>query len=72
MKSHIPANNEAFKTHKSYSPKEILSAGGTTAFGLKTGKNNSKLITALENAPQVEPFTNKEWNDLVNQLEKDK
>jgi hypothetical protein len=40
MKSNVSANEGLFKTHKSYTPEEILAAGGTTAFGRKTAKIN--------------------------------
>jgi hypothetical protein len=72
MKSGITKNGESFRSHESYSPEEVLAAGGTTAFGLKAGKNNSTLIKALEEAPPIEPFTEEEWTDLLDQLEKDK
>jgi hypothetical protein len=72
MKTNISANKGLFKTHKSYSPEEILAAGGTTAFGRRSGKNNATLIKALENAPPIEPFTDEEWADLMDQLAKDK
>jgi len=72
MKSNISTNGDSFKSHKAYSPEEILSAGGATAFSRKTDKNNAKLIKALEGAPTVEPFTKEEWDNLVNQLDKDK
>jgi hypothetical protein len=72
MKSNISANTNSFKNHTSYSPEEILAAGGTTAFGLKTGKNNSKLIKALQEAPAAEPFNKDEWDNLLDQLDRDK
>jgi hypothetical protein len=72
MKSNISSNEGSFKTHRAYTPEEILAAGGTTAFGRKTNKNNSKLIKALENAPTAEPFTQEEWDNLVAELDKDK
>lgn len=72
MKQDISTNKGLFKTHKSYSPEEILAAGGTTAFALKMGKTNEALIKALENAAPIEPFTDEEWADLMDQLAKDK
>lgn len=66
------ANKEQFKTHKTYSPEEILAAGGATAFGRKMQKNNRKLITALNNAPSPEPFSEEEWNALLKQIELNK
>ncbi|HWZ16449.1 MAG TPA: hypothetical protein VNW95_14515 [Mucilaginibacter sp.] len=72
MKSNISANKGLFKMHKSYTPEEILAAGGTTAFALKMGKDRDSLIKALENAAKPEPFTDKEWADLMADLEKDK
>lgn len=59
-----------FKTHKSYTPEEIFAAGGATAFGRKSGKDNSTLIKALENAQPIEPFSDEEWNDLMADLKK--
>jgi len=72
MKSNISANEGLFKFHKSYTPEEILAAGGTTAFGRKTAKNKLDVIKAIENAPPIEPFTDEEWADLMEQLAKDK
>jgi hypothetical protein len=72
MKPNISASNSLFKTHKSYTPEEILSAGGTTAFGLRMGKDRDSLIKALEKAPKPEPFTDEEWVDLMDDLEKDR
>lgn len=73
MKSNTKDKDEyTFRTHKSYSPEEIFAAGGTTAFALKHGKTNEALIKALENAPPIEPFTDEEWADLMDQLAKDK
>ena len=51
MKSNVSANKSSFKTHKSHTPEEVFAAGGTTAFGLKMGKNNETLIKALESLP---------------------
>lgn len=61
-----------FKTHKTYSPEEILAAGGATAFGRKSDKDNHKLIKALETAPIPEPFTEVEWQKTLQQLSNDK
>jgi len=72
MKQNISINSGLFKTHKSYSPEEILAAGGTTAFALKMGKDNESLIKALENSPPIEPFSDEEWADLMDQVAKDK
>ncbi len=72
MKSNASTNEGLFKTHKSYTPEEILAAGGTTAFGRKTAKNKLDVIKAIENAPPIEPFTEEEWTDLMGQLAKDK
>jgi len=72
MKSKIAKNTGVFKTHKSYSPEEIFAAGGTTAFGIKMGKDMDSLIKAMENAAPIEPFTDEEWADLMYQLANDK
>jgi hypothetical protein len=72
MKPYIPKNQGLFKTHTSHSPEEIFAAGGTTAFGLKMGKDNESLIKALQNAPPIEPFTDEEWADLMEQVARDK
>ncbi len=71
MKSNVSANKSLFKTHKSHTPEEVFAAGGATAFGIKTGKNNETLIKALESLPKPEPFTKEEWDDLMADLEKD-
>jgi hypothetical protein len=72
MKANISANHRGFKAHQSFSPEEVLAAGGVTAFGIKTGKNNEELIKGLETLPSVEPFSKEEWDDLISELEKDK
>jgi hypothetical protein len=61
-----------FRTHKAFSPEEILAAGGATAFGRKSGKDNSKLVERLKNAPEVEPFSENEWSDTLKQLQDNK
>jgi hypothetical protein len=71
MKSNI-SNKGLFKTHQSYTPEEVFAAGGTTAFALKNGKTNEKLIQALKNAPPIEPFTQEEWDSLMTQVGNDK
>jgi hypothetical protein len=65
-------NNGVFKTHESHSAEEILAAGGATAFGRKTGKNNESLISALENLAPAEPFSQEEWDGLMAQIESTK
>lgn len=72
MKQNIYKNEGAFKTHKSYSPEDVFAAGGTTAFAIKNGNTNEKLIKALENAPPIEPFTQEEWDSLMTQVKNDK
>ena len=72
MKPKLPENASVWKTHKSYSPEEVFAAGGTTAFGLKMGKNNETLISAMKNAPPIEPFSDEEWADLMEQVANDK
>ncbi len=57
-----------FRTHKAYSPEEILAAGGATAFGRKSGKNNLKLAETLKQAPDAEPFSDEEWRQTLQQL----
>jgi hypothetical protein len=66
------ANKGTFRTHNTVSPEEIFAAGGTTAFGLKTGKNNETLKKALKNSPKPEPFTEEEWASLMEQIANDK
>jgi len=61
-----------FRTHQAFSPEEILAAGGATAFGRKSGKDNAKLVETLKNAPEAEPFTEAEWNETLKQLKEDK
>lgn len=73
MKSNtVSANDGLFKSHKTHSVQEILDAGGATAFGIKSGKNNQTLIDALKKSPPIDSFTDEEWNDLLKQLENDK
>lgn len=72
MKSYTSSKyTELFKTHESHSPEEVLAAGGATAFGKMSGKNNETLVRALENAP-AEPFTEEEWDKLMVELKSDK
>lgn len=68
----ISGKASPFRQHKSYSPEEILAAGGTTAFAIKMGKTPENLIKALEALPPAEPFTDEEWNDLLVQMANDK
>ena len=65
-------NKGAFRTHTTVSPEEIIAAGGTTAFGIKSGKNNETLKKALKNSPKPEPFTEEEWASLMDQMANDK
>ena len=61
-----------FRTHTAVTPEEVMAAGGTTAFGIKSGKSNETLIKALENSPKPEPFTEEEWADLMEYMANDK
>ena len=70
MKPHI--TDKAFETLNTVTPEEIIAAGGPTAFGLKTGKNNETLKKALKNSPSPEPFTEEEWASLMEQMANDK
>lgn len=72
MKAKISNSERYLKTHQSFTPEEVLAAGGTTAFGRKREKENQESIKALETGIPVEPFTDEEWDSLMKQLEKDK
>jgi hypothetical protein len=72
MKPDITTNGDLFTGQRSYAPEEVLAAGGTTAFGRKTLKNKLHVIEAIKNAPPIEPFTEEEWADLMEQLANDK
>jgi hypothetical protein len=61
-------NSELFKTHQTHSIAEVLAAGGATAFGIKSGKNNETIIAALQKTP-AEPFTEEEWIELLRELD---
>jgi hypothetical protein len=62
-----------FKTHESYSPEEILAAGGTTAFAHKIGKTYQKMIEGIKNAPKFDvEFSDEEWDLMMEQLKNDK
>lgn len=65
-------NKGAGRKHTAVSPEEIIAAGGTTAFGIKSGKNNETLKKALKNSPEPEPFTEEEWVSLMKQMANDK
>ena len=72
MKQDTSAKDSLFKTHNSYTPEEIFAAGGATAFGRKSGKDNTTLIKALESVQPIEPFSDEEWVDLMADLKRDK
>jgi hypothetical protein len=73
MKSdHHITNKRDFRTLTTVSPEEILAAGGATAFGIKSGKNNETLKKALKNSPKPEPFSEEEWASLMEQMANDK
>ena len=72
MKPDHITNKGVFRTHTTVSPEEIIAAGGTTAFGLKTGKSNETLKKALKKSPKPEPFTEEEWASLMQQMANDK
>ena len=69
---HSTVNEGGSRVHSTVSPEEILAAGGTTAFGIKAGKNNDTLKKALKSSPQPEPFTEEEWSSLMEQMANDK
>lgn len=62
------SKKSAFRDRKSYSPEDIWAAGGTSAFGKKTGQSNAKVIEALKSVPEIEPFTEEEWKETVKHL----
>lgn len=73
MKQRIVLPNSGFfRTHTAHSPEEILAAGGVTAFGNKSDKNNEKIIQALEKAAPAEPFSDEEWKELLRQMDDNK
>lgn len=72
MKANTSIKHNSFRTHQTHSPEEILAAGGATAFGKKSGKNNATLIKALEDSEPIEPFTQSEWEEIKRQLDADK
>jgi hypothetical protein len=68
----ISSDKKPFSGIKSYSPEEILAAGGTTAFAIKMGKTPEALVKALKKAPPIEPFSDEEWAKLMNEVARDK
>jgi hypothetical protein len=72
MKPEISDNERLWKTHKSYTPEEVLAAGGTTAFAQKRTKETEAAIEALKNAPPIEPFSDDEWAKLMDEVARDK
>ena len=68
----LSAPKKEIRTHKTVSPEEIFAAGGATAFGVKSGKNNESLKNVLNNSLKPEPFTDDEWANLMEQLANDK
>lgn len=71
-KSKNTTSASGFRIHKSYSPEEIWAAGGTTAFGKKMGKSNKRMVDALKRTPEIEPFTDEEWNNALKMLKESK
>ena len=72
MKQYKVTHKSILKTNRSVSVDDILAAGGATAFGIKSGKNNQTIINALEKSQKPEPFTDEEWGNLLEQLANDK
>ncbi len=68
---HLIGKKEAMKL-ATVTVEEIFAAGGATAFGIKSGKNNETLKEALRNSPKGEPFTEEEWASLMEQMANDK
>ena len=68
----VEAERYIFKTYESYSPEEIWAAGGTTAFAYKMGKTAQAFRESIKFAPEIEPFTDEEWDDLMEQVKNDK
>jgi hypothetical protein len=60
-----------FRTHESYSPEEVIAAGGTTAFAIKKGKTFENMLAKLKDAPEAD-FTDEEWDIIQEQLKNDK
>lgn len=71
-KSKGTVSASGFRTHKSHSPEEIWAAGGTTVFGKKKGQSNKKAIEALKKSPEIEPFTDEEWEETMKKPREDK
>lgn len=62
-----------FKTYESYSPEEIIAAGGTTAFAHKIGKTYQNSLAKLkEISMPIVDFTDEEWDIMMAQLKNDK
>ncbi|MCD0489656.1 hypothetical protein LPB86_15545 [Pedobacter sp. MC2016-14] len=61
-----------FRSHKSYSPEDVWAAGGTTAFGSKNGQSNENMAEIFKEFPEVEPFTEEEWNNTLKSLKESK
>lgn len=65
-------NSSQFRDRKTFSPEEIWAAGGTTALGNKVGQSNKKIIDALKSSPEIEPFSEEEWESTLKQLKESK
>jgi len=72
MKPEISDNESLWKAHKSYTPEEVLAAGGTTAFAQKRTEETEAAIEALKNAPPIEPFSDEGWAKLMDEVTRDK
>jgi len=72
MKPQISKDESLWKSHKSYTPQEVIAAGGTTAFARRREKETEAAIAALKNAPPIEPFSDEEWAKLMDEVARDK
>jgi hypothetical protein len=72
MKPQISKDENLWKSHKTYTPQEVIAAGGTTAFASKREKETKAAKEALKNAPPIEPFSDEEWAKLMDEVARDK
>ncbi len=60
MKQKITTKSDPFKNLQSYSVADVLAVGGTTAFGIKMGKDMESMRKAMNAPPKPEPFKEEE------------
>lgn len=72
VKSNMPSGEQQFLKIKTYSPEEILAAGGTTAHARKTGKSYKNILNTLKYLPKDSFLSKSELEEAINTLNSEK